>query len=87
MRFDPASSILAGMDTTVLQTRLAALQQGYLDLVSGAKGESFSYAQGDGARSVTYTKANLGDLIQAIKLLQAQLGIICQPRRAIEPRF
>jgi hypothetical protein len=49
----------------------------------GAKGESYSYTQGDGAKSVTYTKANLGDLTQAIRLLQAQLGIVRTPRRAL----
>lgn len=87
MRFDPATSILAGMDTTVLQANLNKLQQIYLDLSSGNKGESFSYTQGDGAKSVTYSKANLGDLTQAIRLLQAQLGIIPHARRAIHPSF
>lgn len=85
--FDPAVSILAGMDETTLRAQLATLQQAYLDLASGAKGESFSYTQGNGARSVTYTKANLGDLIRAIRLLQAQLGDIEAPRRAIGVNF
>lgn len=85
--FDPTTSILAGMDTGVLQTRLAQLQQAYLDISSGAKGESYSYTQGDGAKAVTYSKGNLGDLIQAIRLVQAQLGIIDRPRRSIGVRF
>jgi len=86
-RFDPTRSLLAGMDTSVLQTRLNDLQRIYLDLSSGQKGESFSYTQGDGGKAVTYSKANLADLQQAIMLLQAQLGIVCKPRRAIGVRF
>jgi hypothetical protein len=87
MRYDRSRSILAGMDTTVLQTRLAQLQQAYLDLSSGAKGESYSYTQGDGARSVTYSRANIGQLTMAIRQIQAQLGIIEAPRSALRIRF
>jgi len=79
--FNPAFSILAGRSTTQLQADLAALQQAYIDLSSGAKGESYSYTQGDGAKAVTYTRADIGQLTAAIRLLQAQLGIIAQPRR------
>lgn len=56
-------------------------------LSTGGKGETFSYTQGDGAKSVTYTKADLGAISQLIRLLQAQLGIIERPRRAIHPSF
>lgn len=87
MSFDPTTSLLAGMDTSVLQAQLAKLQQAYLDLSSGNKGESYSYTQGDGPRSVTYTRGNLADLVQAIRLLQAQLGIIPHARRALRVRF
>ncbi|MDR6850380.1 gpW family head-tail joining protein [Sphingomonas sp. BE137] len=87
MRFDPTKSILAGMDTSVLQARLAQLQQAYLDISSGTKGESYSYTQGDGAKSITYSKANIGQLTMAIRQVQAQLGIICSPRHAIGIRF
>ncbi len=85
--FDPSTSILAGLSTPALQAQLAALQQAYLDLVSGAKGEDYAYAQGAGNKAVRYTKANLADLIQAIRLLQAQLGIVETPRRAIGVQF
>ncbi|HEV2365411.1 MAG TPA: gpW family head-tail joining protein [Caulobacteraceae bacterium] len=85
--WDPTTSILAGFDPTALQAQLTALQQAYLDLSSGAKGEQYSYTQGDGAKAVTYTRANLGQLVQAIKLVQAQLGIIQRPRRALRMRF
>lgn len=87
MRYDPSKSVLAGMDTTVLQTRLAQLQQAYLDLSSGTKGETFSYTQGDGAKSVTYSRANIGQLTIAIRQIQAQLGIIRAPRHALTIRF
>jgi hypothetical protein len=86
-RFNPAASILAGMDTTVLQAQLQQLQQAYLDLSSGAKGESYSYTQGDGSKAITYTRANLGALTQAIQLLQQQLGIVNRPRRPFRVRF
>lgn len=87
MRFNPNTSLLAGMDTGRLQAQLATLQQAYLDLSTGTKGESYSYTQGDGAKSVTYTRANLPALMQAIRLVQAQLGIIATPRRALGVRF
>lgn len=86
-RYNPANSILAGMDTSVLEARLKQLQQDYLDLSSGIKTESGSYAQGDGSKSVTYSRANIGQLTMAIRQLQAQLGLICSPRSAIRPRF
>lgn len=79
--FDPSTSLLAGRSTAQLQADLAAAQQAYIDLSTGAKGESFSYAQGDGSRSVTYTRANLPALAALIRLLQQQLGIVRQGRR------
>jgi hypothetical protein len=86
-RYDPSRSLLAGMDTTVLQKRLAQMQQDYLDLSSGAKVQSASYTQGDGSKSVSYTMANIAQLTLAIRHLQAQLGIIDTPRSAIRVRF
>ena len=87
MVYDPSKSILAGMDPTLLQGQLAKLQQAYLDLSSGTKGENFSYTQGDGAKSVTYSRANIGQLVIAIRQIQAQLGIIRTPRHAFRIRF
>ncbi|MDA8230159.1 MAG: gpW family head-tail joining protein [Magnetospirillum sp.] len=83
MSFNPATSILAGRAAAQLQADLAAAQQAYIDLTTGAKGESYSYTQGDGAKSVTYTRANLPALVAAIRELQAQLGLIRRPRRPI----
>ena len=87
MAYDPSTSILAGMDATALQATLAQMQQDYLDLSAGRKAESANYTQGDGGKSVTYTRANLGQLAIAIRQIQAQLGIVCRPRRALSVRF
>ena len=86
-RFDPSQSLLAGMDQTVLRAQLARMQQDYLDIVSGRKVESASYNQGEGGKAVTFNKASLPQLQQAIRLLQTQLGIIDRPRRAMGVRF
>lgn len=87
MRFDPDHSILAGMATEDLQAQLAALQKAYLDLSSGAKAVSVSYDQGGGAKTVSFTEAELPNLVQAIRLVQAQLGLVTHPRRALGVRF
>jgi hypothetical protein len=85
------TSILDGIDVGVLQSRLAAMQQAYLDLTSGAKGQTYSYTQGEGAKSVTYTQANIGDLTQAIISVQSQIDRltgVCTNRRApLRPYF
>ncbi|MDR5757012.1 gpW family head-tail joining protein [Caballeronia sp. LZ035] len=70
------------MDPVALRASLLAAQQTYLALTSGGQIESASYTQGDGTRSVTYTRANLAQLVAVIQQLQAQLGIVVAPRRA-----
>jgi hypothetical protein len=87
MLYDPSTSILAGLDQTYLQVQLTAMQQAYVQLRSGKAVVSVSYTQGDGAKSVTYRTADMGSLAVAIRELQAQLGIVCQPRRAFGVRF
>jgi hypothetical protein len=85
------TSILDGMALEDLQARLAHMQQAYLDLTSGGKLQAASYSQADGARSVTYTQANLGELVQAILAVQTQIdrlqGIRCNRRKALIPYF
>lgn len=85
--FNPATSLLAGLPTASLQASLAAAQQAYIDLSTGAKGESYSYTQGDGTKSVTYTRANLPQLANVIQLLQSQLGIVSRARQPIRFRY
>lgn len=71
---------LAGMTPDQLRTALAAAQKAYTDLMTGQMGVSFSYAQGDGTRSVTYKPASLENLNQFIRDLQQALGICPCPR-------
>ncbi len=85
--FDPSKSIFAGMDEETLRANLTKAQQALLDLKTGSKGETFSYTQGDGSKTVTYTRTNVQDLVMLIRELQACLGDICSPRRAITPVF
>ncbi len=83
-RFNPATSLLAGMSMSALQTALENAQQAYINLLSGNKGESFSYTQGDGTKSVTYTRANIAELSALIQLLQSQLGVVERVRRPLQ---
>ncbi|HLN23444.1 MAG TPA: gpW family head-tail joining protein [Patescibacteria group bacterium] len=84
-------TILAGMSVGVLEAQLATMQQAYLDLSTGAKGESYSYTQGDGSKSVTYTRASLPALVQAILAVQSQIDLLSGHRhgrrRAMNVRF
>jgi hypothetical protein len=80
-------SLFAGMSTEQLQKALADAQQAYADLSTGAKGENYSYTQGAGAKSVTYTRANIGQLVALIRQLQQALGMMRQARRPIRLGF
>lgn len=86
--FNANTSLLAGaMSRAQLEEALNRAQQAYIELSTGAKGVSFSYAQGDGTRSVSYQPTDIGTLMGLIQLLQAQLGIVKRPRRAIRFRY
>jgi gpW len=87
MRFDVRQSIFAGVPQATLQTWLGQAQQAYQDLITGAKGEVYAYTQGAGAKSVTYTRANVANLEAYIRELQAALGMTRHARRAIGVRF
>lgn len=77
---------LIGVPPATLQQWLTQAQQAYQDLMMGNKPEIVSYTQGDGNRSVTYTRANLGALQQRIRELTAALGLSA-PRHAIGVLF
>lgn len=85
------TSILDGLSVTTLQARLTALQTALLDLQAGAKVATASYTQGDGAKTVSYTQANIADLTQTILAVQTQidrLNGVCLNRRApLRPFF
>lgn len=75
------TSIFDGIDVTTLQLRLTQMQTDLLDLMQGRKVESASYAQSDGSRAVTYTKASIGDLTSAITAVQSQIDALTGQRR------
>ncbi len=85
--FNPNDSLLAGMPRAQLEAALTAAQNAYLALSEGQQGVSFSYSQGDGTRSVTYKPTDIAQLSMLIRQLQAQLGIIRRPRRAMGFRY
>ncbi|MBB2157210.1 phage head-tail adapter protein [Gluconacetobacter diazotrophicus] len=87
IQYNPNTSILAGMTTAQLQQALGNAQAALVQLQTGAKVVSVSYAQGDGSRSVSYTAANAAGLTQFIMQLQQQLGIPGVRRRALRPIF
>lgn len=85
------TSILDGIGVSTLQARLTALQTAYLDLTTGGKVETAAYSQGDGGKSVTYTKARIADLTAAILSVQTQIGVLTgvegNRRRPMRPYF
>lgn len=86
--FNRNTSLLAGgMTDEQLRDALQKAQQAYIDLTTGSRGVSFSYAQADGTRSVSYQQSSLADLLALIQLLQAQLGIVARPRKPVRFRF
>jgi len=85
--YNPNTSIFAGMSQAQLQAALTAAQQAYINLSSGAKAVTVSYAQGNGSKSVTYQQTSVANLNALIKQLQAQLGIVRHPRRPFRPVY
>ncbi|MBO1325303.1 gpW family protein [Acetobacter sp. TBRC 12305] len=86
-RFNPASSLLAGLSTDQLQAALTSCQLALIGLQSGQSVASVTYAQGDGSKTVTYRQANVADLSAMIRTLQRQLGVPGTRRRALRPVF
>ena len=75
----PPVSIFTGMTTDQLQAALTSAQAAYIALAGGSKAESLSYTQGAGGKTVTFTRANIGNLSMLIRQLQIALGLA--PRR------
>ena len=72
-------------DAATLQSRLADAQAAYHSLMIGQNLSVVSYGQGDGTKSVTYTRTNINALAAYIAQLQMQMGY--RARRAIGLRF
>lgn len=85
--FDPNTSILTGVSTPVLQGWLADAQAAMARFSTGAQEVTVIVTGGGQHREVTFAKTDLGTLTQWIRLLQAQLGLITRPRRAIGVSF
>ena len=83
---DLSRTVLAGMTTLQLQTAYATAQQAYIDLMTGGKPITVSYAQGDGQKTVVYHKTDMMNLTMFIQQLQVQLGI-SNGRRPMRPFF
>ena len=79
-------SVFIGMTPNQLQAALTNAQTALIELRSGSQVTTVSYAQGEGNRSVTYSKAEVGSLIQMITELQTLLGMRSH-RRAFRPGF
>ncbi len=84
---------LSTVATITLQAWLLSAQTAWQQLVTGNLVTSVSYSQGDGAKSVTRTPADLAQLRAWIASLEAELqarGLLLNPRpsrRAIGVRF
>lgn len=81
--FNPNETILAGASRPMLQAWLKEAQEAYVHLTMGRREVSVSY---DG-KSVTYSEADKGALVNMIELLQRQLGMRSRARRALTPFF
>ncbi len=85
--FDPNTSILAGLDNATLQKMLTEAQLALSRFSTGAQEQTVVVTGGGQHREVTFAKTDMATLVQWIKLLQAQLGIVCRPRRAFPVSF
>ncbi|WP_233869660.1 gpW family protein [Paraburkholderia adhaesiva] len=85
------TGVLDGVPLATLRAQLASMQAAYLALMTGSKAESASYTQADGSRSITFTRANVGDLVQGIIGVQVQIakltGQCCNRRPPVVPFF
>jgi len=84
--YDPTTSDLALIPVAMLQQWQMEAQLALHKLSSGQQGEAYAYTQGDGSKSVTYTRANMGDLRAWLAKLNAQLGL-GTGRRPMRVRF
>ena len=77
---------LIGVPQATLQSWLTQAQQALQNVATGAKVTTVTYAQGEGSRSVSYSRANIADLRAWITELQTALGVRTT-RRAIGVMF
>lgn len=75
--------LLYGMTNEQLAAQFTALQTAIFNLMSGRREVTVSYAQGDGAKSVTYTNADLAGMQMLLRYIGNKLGYPMRRRRAI----
>lgn len=75
----------AGMAIPALQAALSQAQAALIAVVTGSQAVTVEYAEGQGRRHVSYTRANADQLRRLILDLQAALG--ARSRRPIIPVF
>ena len=85
--FDVSQTWLAGMTQVQLAQLYASLIAARMQLASGSKIVSASYAQETGSRSVSYNMANRDQLNQDINMVQRALGMPGMSRRPMRPVF
>ncbi len=73
--FNQNASVFAGMSRQALQAALDDAQRALVKLKLGEKVVTVSYAEGEGQRSVHFSSAKEGSLVQMINELKACLGI------------
>jgi hypothetical protein len=72
--FNPVPVELQGVPLATLQTWLLAAQTALQNLMIGALPQTVSYAQGEGNRTVTYTRAQVPQLRAWIAQLQLAIN-------------
>lgn len=78
----------SGMDEDQLKQALASAQQAYIDLMTGNKGVTFSYTQGDGGtKTVSYKPTDQASLMVLISQLKKAIDPCSPIRRPIRPVF
>jgi hypothetical protein len=82
----PTQGVFAGMTQAQLQAALIAAQTALIQAQTGGLGVSFSYAQGDGNKSVTKKVTSVGEITALILQLQQALGM-GRARRPIRYSF
>lgn len=77
----------AGMTQAQLQALLVQAQTAYSQLMMGTKGVTFSYAQGDGTKAVTYQATSVSNITAFMMQIQQALGMCCGRRRPLYPVY
>lgn len=87
MAFSQNASVFAGMSQAALSQALSDAQQALIALQTGQQVVNLSYQEGNGMKHVSYSKPEMGGLVQLIGELKACLGISDRSRRGFRFSF